>query len=206
MRTLILAVAFVFSASAVAQSVKSTVQTSTGIDVTLYSDEFADRYEYTSPSVEIPGTQGIAMVAYIKSAGTVRGPEIIGSVVYRGEWRRYNSAILRGGKELSADFGSRDVISCRGSRYSSGCLLSEQFRVRLTTEEWESVLQSGKLEMQLRAYSGPAVMVTIPARHYRALLEAAGLTAVEPTPVAPSESKEPTVDQPTPRITCPTCN
>jgi hypothetical protein len=160
------------SAPADAQSVKSTIQAANGVEVTVHSDEFAARYEYTAPTIDFPNLGGFALVAR-----TVRGKEttpiqVVGSIMYNGDWRRYHSAILKGGEEVQATFNDRDVVSCRGSRYS-GCSLREGFRLAPTDQQIKKYAEDGQLQIQLRAAAGEAMLVTIPVTYFEAVKEVA---------------------------------
>lgn len=162
-----------FSASPVAaQMVESTYVASNGVKVSVNSDDFAQRAEYTAPSIDFPSLSGFALVALVKKNGKLSGPMVVGSIMYRGEWRRYNQAILRGGEAVDATFGDRDVVSCSGSRYG-GCSLREGFEVRPTKEQIIKYAEGGTLKIQMRPQSGDAVLMEIPISYFDAINEAA---------------------------------
>lgn len=157
-----------FAAPAAAQSVESEIKASNGVVIELNADDFANRYEYTTPTIKLP--QGFAFVAKIDRPGSTRGLHISGGFVYSGEWRRYSSALYRGG--VAADFQStdRDVVSCRGSR-DSGCILSETFRIELPQSAIDKYSANGSLDIQVRAQDASSVMISIPMEHIEAIKE-----------------------------------
>lgn len=157
-----------------AQSVKSEVPTSEGITVTAYKDDFAGRAEYTAPKIDFGGSS-FALVALVVKNGNPSNIQIVGNIFYNGDWRYYNSAILRGGNEVESSFTDRNVVSCRGSRYSRGCSLSEGFTLMPTDAQIENFAVDGKVAIQIRAKRGEAVIVEIPVAYIRAVREAAGI-------------------------------
>ena len=157
-----------------AQSVKSEVQTSEGVTVTAYKDDFAGRAEYTAPKIDFGGGS-FALVALVVNNGNPSKVQIVGNIFYNGDWRYYNSAILRGGDVVKSSFADRNVVSCSGSRYSRGCSLSEGFTLMLTDDQIENFAVDGKVAVQMRAQRGEAVIVEIPVAYIRAVKEAAGI-------------------------------
>ena len=169
----ILACLVVCATQASADSVKSQYTASNGVVVTVYRDDFADRTEYTAPSVDLPNLGGFALVAKVKTAGKAGPAYITGAVYYRGDWRFYNSAIARGGEALDAKFGDRNVGSCSGSRYGGGCSLNEGFRVYPTAEQLAKYTRSGVFEFQLRSSRGGDTVFSVPASYFSAVNEVA---------------------------------
>lgn len=167
-----LAATLLFSWPAVAQSEKSTRVASNGTEVTIYSDSFADRYEYSAPAIDLPDLGGYALVAKIVKGGVAGPLEIVGSIMYRGDWRYYSSAILRGGESVVATFDNRKVVSCSGSRYG-GCSLREGFRVLPTAAQIAKFGQNGAFDIQIRAQAGPAVIISVPLTYIAAVNEIA---------------------------------
>lgn len=162
--------AIAVAGGAVAQSVKSQVAASNGILVTVHSDDFANRYEYTGP--DVAPADGYAFVARIDSGGERGRVKVIGAVYYRGDWRFYDRALLRGGEDVAYQEGGRDVVSCRASRYS-GCSVAERYTLSLTPEQIEKHAVSGILEVQLRSRSATTEMLRIPVDHFAAVNEVA---------------------------------
>jgi len=118
------------------------------------------------------GGGGNAMVAKIIRSDSAGGLTVQGFIHYRGEWRRYASAVYRGGD--AADFTStgRDVISCSGSRYG-GCSLSESFIIQLPSQAIEERAVDGKIDIQIRGDAGADnPIITIPLSHVIAVQEA----------------------------------
>lgn len=153
-----------------AQAVKSVVRASNGVEVTVYSDEFANRYEYSAPSVE--SGDGHLMVATIKKGGVAPAPHLTGFFVYAGEWRKYVSALFRGGDAAQFIEGSRNVGSCASSRYSRGsCTLSETFKIEVTPAELVKHGKDGTIAVQVRAQDTSATVFEIPTAHFDAVKE-----------------------------------
>lgn len=147
--------------------------TPNGVVVTAYVDDLADKKQYTAPIINFPNLGGFALVAQVVRAGTVGPLEIVGSVMYRGDWRFYSSAILRGGAPVEAIFNDRKVVSCSGSRYSRGCSMREGFSIRPSAAQIAEFAQNGELQIQLRASQGEAVIVTIPTSYFEAVNQVA---------------------------------
>lgn len=162
-----------FSATAFAQSVKSVVASSNGVDVTVYSDDFAQRYEYTAPSISM--AEGFVLVAAIKKAGSITPAYATGTIMYSGEWRRYTNAIFRGGDPAKFTVTDRNVGRCSSSRYSRpSCTLSEGFDISFTAADVKKYSQDGILAIQLRAQDTSTVLVNIPVSYIDAVNEAVG--------------------------------
>ncbi len=155
-----------------AQSVKSSVVATNGVEVTVYSDEFAQRYEYTAPIIEF--TDGYVLVAWVRTADSPGSVKLVGTFNYSGDWRFYNSAIFRGGASATFAEAGREVVSCRGSRYGSGCSLSEGFRIAITAAEVAQHMVDGKLAIQVRASkTANTAMFEIPQSYIEAVTEVA---------------------------------
>lgn len=168
------AVFVAWGAAASAEPVKSEYTASNGVVVTVYTDDFAGRAEYTAPSVDLPNIGGFALVAKVKTSGKSDPTYITGTVSYRGDWRFYNAAIARGGEQLKATFNDRDVASCSGSRYGAGCSLSEGFRVYPTADQLSKYTNNGLFEFQLRSARGEDTIFAIPVSYFAAVEEVAG--------------------------------
>jgi hypothetical protein len=162
--------AVVVASPARAQSVRSEVTASNGVAVTVYADDFADRYEYSSPVINFPNLGGFMMVSRVKRAGTMTPVEVVGAIMYNGEWRFYTTALYRGG--VAADYTREggSVNTCAGSRYR-GCSLTEQFRLNFTAQDVAQHAENGVLPVQVRAQQGDPVMLEIPIAHIEAVTE-----------------------------------
>lgn len=173
MKMMWLAVVALATAAPVAgQAVKSTVTASNGVEVTVYSDEFANRYEYSAPSIDV--SDGFVLVATVKSGGKAPPPYLAGSFVYSGEWRRYHAALFRGGDPAEFIERGRDVGRCHSSRYSRpSCTLSESFRIELTPEQIKKHGQDGKIAVQVRAQDTTATVIEVPIAYIDAVNEVA---------------------------------
>ncbi|MBB4797984.1 hypothetical protein HNP32_001708 [Brevundimonas bullata] len=167
-----IALAASFALPASAQSVKSEVTATNGVVVTVYSDDFANRYEYSAPVINFP--DGYALVARIVRPGITPKTNIQGSLSYRGEWRRYSTALFRGGAEASYNAGSREVVSCSGSRYGGGCNLREGFSIDLAPAQIRDHTQDGVIDIQVRAQDTSTALIKIPASYIEAVNEVAG--------------------------------
>lgn len=164
--------AIVMATASHAQMAKSEKAASNGVEISVNSDDFAGRYEYTAPTIRFK--DGFALIAIIKEGEEVRGPYIMGNMMYSDQsWRRYDQAILRGGEKVDAVFADRDVISCRGSRYS-GCTYSEGFQITLSADQLRRLSEVGTLDIQLKGVPGSEVILTVPASYFAAVKEVAG--------------------------------
>ena len=67
----VLAVSLALATPAFAQMVKSEITVSNGTVVSVNSDDFAGRYEYTAPTIRFDNRNGFALVAAIKEGGEV---------------------------------------------------------------------------------------------------------------------------------------
>lgn len=171
MRAAFLGLALFLATPALAQMVKSSVTAANGVEVSVHSDDFAGRYEYTAPTIKFGGGDGFAIIAAIRQNGTVKGPFISGSIMYTDrEWRRYSQAILRGGEAVDATFGDRDVVSCRGSRYS-GCTYREGFQIELGEAQRQRLASEGSLQIQLKGSPGSELILDVPASYFSAIEE-----------------------------------
>jgi len=162
--------AFVVSlpADASAQSLRSEVTTSNGVVVTVHSDEFANRYEYSAPQVRID--DGLVLVGRLIRADTIEPVHIEGAFIYysAGDWRYYDSALFRGGDPAEFISAGRDVGGC----IPSLCIYTERFRINLTPEDVATRGVDGKVAIQIR--SGPTmatVLLEVPTSHFDAVME-----------------------------------
>lgn len=176
MKILGLAVAVIAAAAAVpadAQAVKSTVTASNGVPVTVYSDDFANRYEYSAPSVN--AGDAFVLVATVKKGGVAPPAELTGAFIYSGEWRRYSSALFKGGDPAKFIEAGREVGRCTSSRYSRpSCTLTESFKIELTPAEVKKHAVDGKLAVQVRAQDTSATIIEVPVSYIDAVNEVAG--------------------------------
>lgn len=167
-----MAVITLVSSPAVAQSVKSEITASNGVVVTVYSDEFANRYEYTAPAIN--HGDGFALVAKIVRAEATTDTHITGTMMYRGDWRRYTSALFRGGVEAPFVERGREVGSCSGSRYGGGCSLRESYNINITPEQIRTHGANGTVDIQVRAQDTTTTLLSIPTSYFDAVNEVAG--------------------------------
>jgi hypothetical protein len=145
---------------------------SNGVVIDVNGDDFSNRYEYSAPSAKPDDGEGFFLVAAIDKNGTKTGVMATGSIYYNGEWRFYDQALFRGGESAPGVFGDREVVSCRGSRYSQGCSLREGFQINLTDALVQKHAVNGNVQVQLRAKGLYPVMITIPISYYTAVKEA----------------------------------
>ncbi|MBA4760015.1 hypothetical protein [Sphingosinicella sp.] len=155
-----------------AQSVKSVITASNGVEVTVYSDEFANRYEYTAPLIKTDDVN--VLVGNVKKSGVTPAPHLTGFVIYSGEWRRYNSALFKGGDKANFIETGKDVGRCYSSRYSRpSCTLTENFRIELSPAEIKKHSQYGKIALQIRALDSSATIIEVPMTYIDAVNEVA---------------------------------
>jgi hypothetical protein len=170
-----MAVAAIFATPAIGQSVKSVVAASNGVEVTVYSDDFADRHEYSAPSVKSSSNQGFVLVAKVDKAATKGAVNLQGTFIYSGDWRFYNNAIFKGGTAVDFTSTSRDVGRCHSSRYSRpSCTLSESFHITITPAQIKQFSANGVLPIQVRASkTADTDMFEIPVSYFDAVAEVA---------------------------------
>ena len=175
MRGLFLGIIAVVSlhSGAIAQNQRTTVTASNGVEVSIVSDSFAGRSEFTAPSVRVGDFStavGNLLVAAIKEGGQTRH-FVTGFVIYGGSgWHFYERAIFRGGTEANFTAGGRDVGRC--TRYG-GCSHTEEFEIRITPEEIARHAEQGILPIQLRGRSGNTILFEVPVSYFEAVREVA---------------------------------
>lgn len=168
----IAAIALATASNAQAQATKSVVVASNGIEVTVYSDEFANRYEYSAPAIE--ADDGTILVATVKKGGVAPPPHLTGFFIYSGEWRRYSTAIFRGGDVADFVETGRDVGRCYSSRYSrTSCTLTESFKISLSSEQARKYGQDGSIALQVRAQDTSTTIFEVPTAYIEAVSEVA---------------------------------
>jgi len=152
------------------QAVKSTITASNGIAISVYSDEFANRYEYSAPKIDIP--DGFVLVGAIKKGGVANPPTLQGAFIYSGEWRRYSSALFRGGDRAAFVALERNVGRCSSSRYSRpSCTLTEEFRIDLSTDDIRKHSEGGVVAIQVRADDTTTAIIEVPVAYIDAVNE-----------------------------------
>lgn len=147
----------------------TTITAKNGVKISLHVDQFADRYEYSAPSIDFKlpngGGHGFVLVAAIKHAGNVTGPLIEGNVYYESDWRRYYQAIFKGGAAASFTNTDRSVVICDGGN----CTLSEGFRIEPTEQEIHKYASDGVLAIQVRSQNADAFILRIPVTYLDAI-------------------------------------
>lgn len=182
---------------AAAQAVKSTVTASNGVEVTVYSDDFADRKEYTSPYVK--QADGQLMAATVRTKGITRPIELTGFFIYSGEWRRYASALFKGGDAAEFKSTGRDVGRCSSSRYSRpSCTLTESFNIALTPADIIKHGEGGTVAIQIRAEDTSTAIFEVPVSYLKAIAEIAQINLDPPKPAATPAPVPPTRADATP--------
>lgn len=148
----------------------TTVTAKNGIKVSVHSDQFADRYEYSAPSIDfkLPNGQGhgFVLVAAIKHAGKITGPLIEGYVYYEGDWRHYYRAIFKGGKKATFTNTAQKVVTCAGG---DDCTLSEGFMIEPTEEQVHKYASGGTLDFQVRSQNADNFILHIPVTYLQAV-------------------------------------
>lgn len=148
----------------------TTVTAKNNVKVSVHADQFADRYEYSAPSInfELPNGQGhgFVLVAAIKHAGKITGPLIEGYVYYEGDWRHYYRAIFKGGKAAAFTNTDQKVVTCAGG---DGCTLSEGFMIEPTTEQVRKYASGGTLDIQVRSQNADNFILHIPVTYLQAV-------------------------------------
>jgi hypothetical protein len=168
MRGFLLAlVALVTAQPAQAEMTKSQFTAPNGVIVTVNTDDFAGRREFSSPFIEFKpdgGGIGAAMVGRVFNAGKLLDLNVQGFVSYSGDWRFYNSAIFKGGEPAKFHRTGSDVGSCR-----YGCTLSESFMIDITPEEAKAHSENGIVAIQIRGGPGATGIIQIPLTYFEAV-------------------------------------
>lgn len=162
---------FLFSALLAAtplNAAETKVMAANGVSVSVNGDDFAGRYEYVAPSIDISGggVNGAFFIAAIKKGSTPAMDSYQGFVMYSGEWRFYKSAVFRGGDPVKYTRTDGKVGSCR-----YGCTLTENFLIELTPAEITKYAVNGIVEIQVRAQNTQTFMLSIPVRYIDAVNE-----------------------------------
>jgi hypothetical protein len=164
--------AIVASSAAQAQDAKSVVQTSIGVPVEKWSNDFAGHYEFASPEVHFAVPRGFgdqtAVISLTKDGGKVEGPRILVMLAYNGDWQFYNSAVFKGGEPIAFTESQHRVIGCEG-----GCTESESFFLTPTKAQLAKYAADGNLTFQIQSKTATNAIITIPMAYYAAVLEAA---------------------------------
>lgn len=170
---IVAAIGLVLAGPAMAESVKSEVTATNGVVVTVYSDDFAGRHEYSAPSVDFQ--DGYVLVSRVDAGGDEGSVSLRGSFIYSGDWRYYDAAIFRGGEEANFVENGRRVGQCHSSRYSRpSCTLIESFVMTVSAEQLAKHARDGKLEFQIRAgRTARSTMVSVPVTYFEAVQEVA---------------------------------
>lgn len=159
------------SQPALADMIATKIKASNGVEIDLNSDEFAERYEYSAPVINLTsndGVDGYLLIFKVRRAGTLGGVKMQGSIMYRGEWRWYETAVFKGGDAVDFKRTDSEVGSCR-----YGCSLTEDYSITLTPEQIAKHAENGNIPIQIRARSTQTLMVTIPVAYINALNEVA---------------------------------
>lgn len=182
-----------------AQAVKSIVTASNGIEVTVYSDDFANRKEFTAPYIKVPDGQITVATTNKGDAKGVIG--LTGFFVYSGEWRRYSNALFKGGDVAKFTSTGRNVGRCSSSRYSRpSCTLSESFVIDLTPAEIRAHDAGGMIAVQVRADDTSTAVFEVPMAYFKAIAEVAQINIDPPAPVvSPTPSQAPAAAKPVAR-------
>ena len=145
---------------------------SNGVKVSVRSDDFANRHEYTAPIIRFGSdTQdnGVVFLARIRDSSGWSQFVVQGIIYYRDDWRRYSSAVFRGGEPANFEVSRRNIVSCRGTP----CLLSEVYSIILTSDQISKYTENGNLQIQIRANNSRPFIIEIPAIYFEALNEVA---------------------------------
>lgn len=160
------------SSAAQAQDAKSVVQTSMGVAVEKWSNDFAGHYEFASPEVHFPVPRGFgdqtAVISLTKDGGKVEGPRILVMLAYNGDWQFFNSAVFKGGEPIAFQESQHRVIGCEDD-----CTESESFFLTPTKAQLAKYAADGNLTFQIQSKAATNAIITIPMAYYAAVLEAA---------------------------------
>jgi len=161
--------AFGTHASAAQEVSKTTVTASNGVVVTKSADDFAKRFEYSSPAIKARSLHDAAVgaaVTRVSAAGKLLDIHVQGYLVYSGEWRHFDHAVFRGGATVNYTKIGSEVGSCRG-----GCTLVETFVIQLTPTEVAKYAENGSLPIQVRSQGSDTALLEIPVSYIDAVNE-----------------------------------
>lgn len=145
------------------------VETFLGVDVTIHSDSFSGRTEYSAPSIPLTGdVKGFVMVVRVKEPTGTSDIALGGHAFYMDEWRHYKRAVFRGGAPADFSPNGRNVVSCS----SRPCTLSEGFLITLKREDLKKYVEGDILPIQVRSERSNTFTIHIPVAHIRAIQEA----------------------------------
>lgn len=158
--------------SAHAALVKSTVTATNGVVIDKATDDFAQRFEYTSPAQKIQISDDTKVVAFFQR---IRKGEVLDKLTVEGfvryssrNWRHYRTAVFAGGEPAPFAIGSKDVKMC-----DRLCFMTEGFFIDLTADQIAKYGKDGAVSVQLRSDSGETALVTLPVSHFAAMEEVA---------------------------------
>lgn len=154
-----------------AQMIKSEVTASNGVVIDRNADDFAQRFEYSAPTIDFKsqnGATGAAFVAKIRKGGALGNLNIQGFIMYSGEWRMFKSAVFRGGDAVNYTRTSGNVGSCR-----YGCSLTENFSIDLTPAQIAKYAENGQIAVQIRSEATDTAILNIPVSYINAVNEVA---------------------------------
>lgn len=158
-----------FASQANAEAVKSMLTASNGVEVTVYSDDFEGRYEFTAPAVrvgEIGGTSAVALVARVLKTNVDTGTHVTGFVSYSGSWKFFEGAVFKGGEKVDFTRTDGKVGSCR-----YGCSLTESFNMKITPAQLSKYAENGMVPVQIRARSTDTILLSLPVSYFQAMNE-----------------------------------
>lgn len=150
-----------------AEMTKTQYTAPNGVIVTVNTDDFAGRREFSSPEVKFNldgGGEGGALVGRVFNEGKLMDLTIQGFAIYSGDWRHYSSAIFKGGVPAKFHRAGSDVGSCR-----YGCTLSEDFIIDITPEEAKAHAENGVVAIQIRGGPGATAIMQIPESYFEAV-------------------------------------
>lgn len=166
-----MAIAAISVSSATAQMVESKLTASNGVVITKNSDDFSQRYEYTSPRIETRSSQNAltsAIVAKVRDGKSLGDAVIQGFIIYFGEWKYFDSAVFKGGDAVNYTKTSGKVETCR-----NGCEFSERFVIHLSQADIAKHAESGAVPVQIRSQTGDTVLLSVPVSYVVAINEIA---------------------------------
>ncbi|MBU1286147.1 MAG: hypothetical protein KJ871_00325 [Alphaproteobacteria bacterium] len=152
-----------------AEPVESNQTAQNGVNIKVYTDEFADRQEYNAPSVafkvdEFP-VESKVLFYRIREGGKLSPIVVNFMVIYPGDWSRYDKVVFKGGEEAEFHEIERKVMDCSMSE----CVYMERFAIGITPNQITKYSEDGEIKVQIRALDSKSTIISLPTANFEAL-------------------------------------
>jgi len=150
----------------------STVTASNGVEVSVYSNESENRYEFSAPLIKSGDAH--LLITTTKGEGIAPYPRIEGTFSYFGNWRNYDNALVKGSGHVEFVQVGRSEGQCHWYRYSQpSCTRKERFIIVLQSDDVIKHAQDGKVALQISAQDNSTTETEIPIAYIDAVKEVA---------------------------------